>query len=62
MSDWSDHARALTEAKQRLAAAHAVLEMQVSAARFAGVPWSVIGAAVGTSKQAAQQHYGRKPS
>lgn len=31
----------------------------VSAARAAGVPWSQIGEALGVSKQAAQQRYGR---
>ena len=31
----------------------------VSAARAAGVPWSTIGDALGVSKQAAQQRYGR---
>lgn len=38
-------------------------ERQIAAAvqhhRRAGVPWSVIGASLGVSKQAAQQRYGR---
>jgi hypothetical protein len=55
----ADVARALAEAKRREVAAVRDQERIVAEARMVGVPWSVIGTALGTSRQAAQMRFGR---
>lgn len=50
-------ARALADAKAREIAAVRDQTRIVMEARFAGVPWSVIGRAMGITKQAAQQRF-----
>jgi len=57
-AQWDDYQRAITEADQRIESHKAGLALLIAQARFAGVPWSVIGGALGISKQAAQQRFG----
>lgn len=54
----AEHFREIQAADGRLAGAEVELADAVDAARMAGEPWSVIGAALGISKQAAQQRFG----
>lgn len=61
------HVRAVIAAAEGLAAAEEQLRQAVAEARQAGDSWTVIGAALGTTKQAAQQRFrsvdqgGRQP-
>jgi hypothetical protein len=50
--------RALLEASNERARAETALAEAVSRARDEGFSWSLIGSAIGTSGQAAQQRYG----
>lgn len=50
--------KAMRSAEQQLEAARTALVQQL---RASGTPWSAIGAAIGISKQAAQQRYGGPP-
>ena len=50
--------RQIVEASQALANAETALRTAVSAARFAGYSWAMIGASLGVSRQAAQQRFG----
>ena len=50
--------RRIIAARQNLAAAEQELHAAVEAAREAGDSWSVIGAALDTTRQAAQQRFG----
>lgn len=52
------HFRRIIAARQNLAAAEQELRDAVQAAREAGDSWSIIGAALDTSRQAAQQRFG----
>lgn len=52
------HFRRIITAQRNLAAAEQELRDAVSAAREAGDSWTVIGAALDTSRQAAQQRFG----
>jgi len=54
------HFRAIIAARKNLAHANAELEAAVAAARAAGDSWTVIGAALETSRQAAFQRFGTK--
>lgn len=51
------HFRAIIAANEALASAEGELRSAVRAARDAGDSWTVIGAALGVSKQAAQQRF-----
>lgn len=51
--------RRIITARKRLTEAEAELQAAVDAARAAGDSWSIIGAALDTSRQAAQQRFGR---
>ena len=51
------HFRAILEAREQLDTAEANLHTAVKAARNAGDSWTVIGAALDTSRQAAQQRF-----
>jgi hypothetical protein len=53
------HFRRITKAKQNVEAADRDLRQAVAAARAAGDSWTVIGAALGTSKQAAFQRFSK---
>ena len=53
------HFRAILEAREQLDTAEAKLRTAVKAARDAGDSWTVIGAALDTSRQAAQQRFGQ---
>ena len=53
------HFRRILAARTQLAAAEQELRDAVDAARAAGDSWTVIGAALDTSRQAAQQRFGR---
>jgi hypothetical protein len=53
----ASHFRAIIAASEALAAAEAGLRDAVRAARAAGDSWAIIGAALGVSKQAAQQRF-----
>lgn len=53
------HFRAIIAANEALASAEERLREAVRAARDAGDSWTVIGAALGVSKQAAQQRFSR---
>lgn len=59
MSDWGEFTAALRRSARRVRSLEADILFSVSAARAAGVPWSVIGEALGVTKQAAQQRYGK---
>jgi len=52
------HFRRIISARQDLAAAQQELHDAVRAAREAGDSWTVIGAALDTTRQAAQQRFG----
>jgi hypothetical protein len=53
------HFRRIIRARDALVAADAELHDAVRAARDAGDSWTVIGAALDISRQAAQQRFGR---
>lgn len=53
------HFRAIVTAAAGVNVAEERLHEAVQAARAAGDSWTVIGAALGVSKQAAQQRFGR---
>jgi hypothetical protein len=53
------HMRRIAAARDRLAQADRELHEAVAAARAAGDTWSMIGMALGTSRQAAYQRFGR---
>jgi len=53
------HFRRIISAKNDLEAADSQLRDAVAAARSAGDSWTVIGAALGTSKQAAFQRFSK---
>ena len=52
------HFRRIIAARQKLAAAERELHEAVRSARAAGDSWTVIGAALDTTRQAAQQRFG----
>ena len=52
------HFRRILAARQNLAAAEQELHDAVRAARNAGDSWTIIGAALDTTRQAAQQRFG----
>ena len=52
------HFRRILAARQNLAAAEQELRDAVRAARDAGDSWTIIGAALDTTRQAAQQRFG----
>lgn len=54
----AQHFRAIIAANEHLAAAESELHDAVTAARNAGNSWTIIGAALGVTKQAAQQRFG----
>jgi hypothetical protein len=54
------HFRAIIAANQALADAEGDLRQAVADARAAGDSWAVVGAALGVSKQAAQQRFGHR--
>lgn len=56
------HLRRIIQARAGIAAAEEELHSAVRAAREAGDSWTVIGAALDTTKQAAQQRFGRSRS
>lgn len=58
----ASHFRRIIEARKGLDAAEEDLRDAVAAARDAGDSWTVIGAALGTTKQAASQRFGNTPS
>lgn len=55
----ASHFRRIVAAKQAVADADAELREAVAEAREAGDSWTVIGAALGTSKQNAYQRFGK---
>ena len=55
----AEHFRRIIAAVKALEAARADLDAAVAAAREAGDSWTIIGAALGTTKQAAYQRFGR---
>lgn len=54
------HSRRIVQARHALEQADADLRRAVDEAREAGEPWSVIGMALGTTRQAAQQRFGQE--
>lgn len=54
------HFRRIIAARKALAAAERELRDAVAAAREAGDSWTIIGAALETSRQAAQQRFGNR--
>lgn len=52
------YSRRIVQARQDLEHADAELRRVVAEARAAGESWSVIGMALGTTRQAAQQRFG----
>lgn len=57
--DWTATEYALSIAQAQCDAKQAEIRTLVRMARNENVPWSVIGRALGMSKQAAQQRYGK---
>ncbi|GAA3680377.1 hypothetical protein GCM10022237_44400 [Nocardioides ginsengisoli] len=55
------HFREIIAARQALAAAEDSLQNAVAAAREAGDSWTVIGAAMGTTRQGAYRRFGNPP-
>ncbi|MFC8526334.1 hypothetical protein [Nocardia sp. NPDC057227] len=55
----AEHFRHIIEARKKLAEAEAELRSAVKRARQAGDSWTVIGAALDTSRQAAFQRFGK---
>jgi hypothetical protein len=55
----ASHFRRIIEAREGLEAAEQELRDAVAAARAAGDSWTIIGAAMGTTKQAAYQRFGK---
>lgn len=55
------HLRAIIAAAEQVEAAQEQLADVVAEARRGGTSWTVIGAGLGVSKQAAQQRFGRRP-
>jgi len=55
----ASHFRAIIAASEAVEEADAKLRLAVRDARAAGDSWAVIGAALGVSKQAAQQRFSR---
>jgi hypothetical protein len=55
------HMRRIIAAKEAYEAAETRLRAAVDAARAAGDTWAVIGVALGTTRQAAFQRFGRMP-
>lgn len=55
----ASHFRRIIKARKGLDAAEQELRDAVAAARKAGDSWTVIGAALGTTKQAASQRFGK---
>lgn len=55
----ASHFRRIIAARKGLDAAEQELREAVAAAREAGDSWTVIGAALGTTKQAASQRFGK---
>ena len=55
----ASHFRRIIEARKRVDAAEKELRDAVAASREAGDSWTVIGAALGTTKQAASQRFGK---
>jgi hypothetical protein len=55
----ASHMRRIAAAAEALAAADAALTDAVAAARAAGDTWAMIGTALGISRQAAYQRFGR---
>jgi len=53
------HVRAIIAAAENVATADAELRAAVAAARASGDSWTVIGAALGITRQAAQQRFGQ---
>ncbi len=53
------HFRRIIAANEHLADAEAELGKAVARSRAAGNSWTIIGAALGITKQAAQQRFGR---
>ncbi|WP_062465718.1 hypothetical protein [Demequina maris] len=53
------HVRAIVDASAQVDVAQQLLQVVVSEAREAGESWTAIGAALGTSRQNAQQRFGR---
>jgi hypothetical protein len=58
----ASHFRRIIEARKGLDAAEKELRDAVAAARDAGDSWTMIGAALGTTKQAAWQRFGKGTS
>jgi hypothetical protein len=56
-SEWETFLESLSQVDARRRALEREIFVCVSAARAAGVPWSMIGAALGVSKQAAQRRF-----
>ena len=59
--DAAHHERQIREANEGVIAAIAMLEVRVIAARQQGHSWAVIGRGVGTSRQSAQEKFGKLP-
>jgi 3-keto-L-gulonate-6-phosphate decarboxylase len=55
----ASHLRRIVAARKGLDAAERELRDAVAAARAAGDSWTAIGAALGTTKQAASQRFGK---
>lgn len=53
--------RLIREAHEKVVAAVALLEVRVIAARQHGHTWALIGRAMGTSRQSAQERFSRLP-
>lgn len=57
----TSHFRRIIAARRNVAQAEDDLRKAVQAARDAGRSWALIGSALGTTRQAAFQRFGRRP-
>lgn len=58
--EWDRNITDVVQANAELKRADLMLHLRVSRARQAGHSWTAIGLAMGISKQAAQQRFGRE--
>lgn len=61
-SKWEEYAAFISFRQQFANAAASRVTDAVQQAREAGIPWSVIGEALGVSKQSAWERYGKAPA
>ena len=59
--DQAHHERQIREANEAVLAATALLEVRVIAAREQGMPWTLVGRAMGIARQSATERFVKLP-